>query len=296
MYCLIFRCVYHSLTQLSEIEHDQGWTLVDKGDFTIKIKVFTDEDEAKNVRRINGQRVRSAEPKKTYEVVGDYHCTSYALSSVPTYRSTTEGLREGITNLRNKEGSKEQKMKSGGTGLGTTDEERRIEQLLYGGDFTVDDLNNTAVSPKSINNNNTLRPSTSGVSPTAISSTASGLTGYGSRPGTQQGGARGGGAAMLLDERDFAMSLLAQYDPELAEGQGEGPGQGLTPPPPLPATETETSPHHHHHHHHREKEKKDKIHVSKEQKKKKHQHQHHSEEEGEEGGGEEQYYAEAAEP
>lgn len=70
---------YHNLTQLSELEIDEGWGIKDWGDFVCRIKFFKE-----NTKTPAGKHRKKFEEKKTYEVIGDHRCNTYNIEKVRT--------------------------------------------------------------------------------------------------------------------------------------------------------------------------------------------------------------------
>lgn len=97
-------CVYHHLTDLTEIEVEDGWRVEDRGDFVVKVKIWREEH-----RRVDGSKARIGTHKKTFEVVGDHRCNSYNIETVPAYRMAMQGLREGTASaIENRLNNEEQ--------------------------------------------------------------------------------------------------------------------------------------------------------------------------------------------
>ncbi len=86
---------YAYLTQLSEVEIEEGYKIQDRGDFVIKIKVWMSFDH----KKIDGTRSKHGEHKKTYEVVADHRCFTYDIEKLPEYQVAIQGLREGTTSM-----------------------------------------------------------------------------------------------------------------------------------------------------------------------------------------------------
>lgn len=85
---------YHGLTQLSEIESEEGWMIAEKRDFVVKVKGWM-ETHHRSDRTV----ARPGEWKRTYEVIGDHRCCSYNIERIPAYKIAIKGLREGINAL-----------------------------------------------------------------------------------------------------------------------------------------------------------------------------------------------------
>ena len=68
---------YHNLTQLSELEVEEGWGIKDMGDFVCRIKFFKE-----NTKTIAGKHRKKFDEKKTYEVIGDHRCNTYNIEKV----------------------------------------------------------------------------------------------------------------------------------------------------------------------------------------------------------------------
>lgn len=83
---------YAYLTQMSEMEVEEGWKLEDRGDFVVKIKIWKEEH-----RRADGSKLRVGTLKRTYEVIGDHRCSSYNIELVPAYYLAMKGLREAAS-------------------------------------------------------------------------------------------------------------------------------------------------------------------------------------------------------
>ena len=86
---------YAYLTQLTEVEIEEGWKIEDRRDFVVQIKVWMDD----NQRRYDGSKTKKGEKKSTFEVIGDHRCNSYDLERVPAYRMAIKGLREGTSSV-----------------------------------------------------------------------------------------------------------------------------------------------------------------------------------------------------
>jgi hypothetical protein len=86
---------YAYLTQLSEVDIEEGYKMQDRGDFVVKVKLWTQFDN----KKIDGTRSKHGELKRTYEVVANHRCYSYDIEKVPEYRIAIQGLREGTTSL-----------------------------------------------------------------------------------------------------------------------------------------------------------------------------------------------------
>lgn len=85
---------YAYLTQMSEMEVEEGWKIEDRGDFVVKVKIWREEH-----RRSNGTKLRVGTLKRTYEVIADHRCSSYNIERVPAYYLAMRGLREGASSL-----------------------------------------------------------------------------------------------------------------------------------------------------------------------------------------------------
>lgn len=86
---------YAYLTQLTEVEIEEGWKTEDRRDYVVQIKVWMDE----NQRRYDGSRPKRGDKKSTFEVIGDHRCSSYDVERVPAYRMAIKGLREGTSSV-----------------------------------------------------------------------------------------------------------------------------------------------------------------------------------------------------
>jgi hypothetical protein len=86
---------YAYLTQLTEQELEEGYKMVERGDFTVKVKIWTQFDH----RKIDGTKSKHGESKRTYEVVADHRCYTYNIEKVSEYRVAMQGLREGVASM-----------------------------------------------------------------------------------------------------------------------------------------------------------------------------------------------------
>jgi hypothetical protein len=86
---------YAYLTQLSEVEIEEGWKTEDRRDFVVQIKVWMDD----NMRRYDGSRTKRGDRKSTFEVIADHRCSSYDVERVPAYHLAIKGLREGTSSV-----------------------------------------------------------------------------------------------------------------------------------------------------------------------------------------------------
>lgn len=86
---------YAYLTQLTEVELEEGYKMLDRGDFVVKVKLWMQFDH----KKIDGTRSKHGEHKKTYEVVADHRCYSYDIEKVSEYRVAMQAFREGVASM-----------------------------------------------------------------------------------------------------------------------------------------------------------------------------------------------------
>eukprot|EP00981_Chlorochromonas_danica_P005856 scaffold1205_cov168-Ochromonas_danica.AAC.2 len=121
---------YAYLTQMTELEVEEGWKIEDRQDFVVKVKIWTEEH-----RRSDGMKCRTGTLKRTYEVIADHRCSSYNIERVPAYFLAMKGLREGTAGV----------VREGGAGTGKPSDnsspyffrdsdEARLSNSMHGAD------------------------------------------------------------------------------------------------------------------------------------------------------------------
>eukprot|EP01041_Mallomonas_annulata_P004298 gene4298-8544_t len=82
---------YKSKTVLGQAEEAMGWAIVEQDDWIVKIKKWTEDVKIDGL----GTYIKGTY-KRTFEVVSDHGCFSYALDRIPAYTQAVKGLRDNI--------------------------------------------------------------------------------------------------------------------------------------------------------------------------------------------------------